>query len=226
VRSLKHWVGFNIVPTIGPAKVRALLDYFGDLETAWQANARTLKHVGLDRRAINNLVKTRTQIDLDAEMEKLKRHNVSILTWKDDEYPPLLRQIYGPPPVLYVRGQLLPDDEWAVAVVGTRRATAYGKQVTQTLSRHMVRSGVTVISGLARGIDATAHQAALDAGGRTIAAMACGLDRIYPPENRHLAQFSPSKPDHQWAITGRRRCRGRGQERRAHHRRLCCRSRT
>jgi DNA processing protein len=185
--SLEYWVGFNIVPAIGPAKVRALLDHFGNLETAWRADARALKQAGLDRLAIRNLVRLRDQLDLEAEMEKLARHQVTALTWEDEAYPSLLKQIYAPPPVLYVRGQLLPDDEWAVGLVGTRRATVYGKQVARMLGQDLAQSRVTVVSGLARGIDAIAHQAALDAGGRTIAVMACGLDRVYPPEHRNLA---------------------------------------
>ncbi len=184
----KYWVGFNIVPNIGPAKVRALLDHFGDLEVAWHADRASLVQAGLDRRAINSLIETRAGLDLDAEMAKLERHRVKVLTWEDDEYPSLLRQIYGPPPVLYVRGELHPDDEWAVAVVGTRKATVYGKEVARRLCSELARNRVTVVSGLARGIDGVAHRAALDAGGRTIAVMGCGLDRIYPPEHRKLAQ--------------------------------------
>jgi len=186
--SHKYWIGFNIVPAIGPAKVRALLDRFGDLETAWHAGRDALRQAGLDRRAVHNLISLRTQIDLDAEMTRLDRHNVTALTWQDDAYPALLKQIYAPPHVLYVRGELCPQDEWAVAIVGTRRATIYGKQVARALAQDLARNGITVISGLARGIDAAAHQAALDAGGRTIAVMACGLDRVYPPEHRKLAQ--------------------------------------
>lgn len=185
--SRKYWVGFNIVPSIGPAKVRALIDHFGDLGTAWYADQESLRQAGLDRRAIDSLVKVRAEIDLDAEMVDIEDHGVTVLTWEDETYPALLREIYAPPPVLYVRGELCPEDEWAVAVVGTRRATAYGKQIARTLGRDLARNGVTVISGLARGIDAEAHRAALDAGGRTIAVMACGLDRIYPPEHRRLA---------------------------------------
>ena len=184
---IKYWVGFNIVPSIGPAKVRALLDYFGDLETAWHAGTGALRQAGMDRRAIENLNRLRGQIDLDAEMEKLDRHHVTVLTWEDDAYPSLLKQIYAPPPVLYVRGTLTVDDEWAVGMVGTRRATSYGKQVARMLGEDLARSGVTVVSGLARGIDGIAHQAALDAGGRTIAVTACGLDSVYPPEHRKLA---------------------------------------
>ena len=98
----KYWVGFNIVPSIGPAKVRALIDHFGDLKVAWQANANALRQAGLDRRAIQNLVRVRAQLDLDAEMEKLDRHQLTVLTWEDDAYPSLLAQTYSPPPVLYV----------------------------------------------------------------------------------------------------------------------------
>jgi DNA processing protein len=185
--STKYWVGFNLVPSIGPVKVRALRDHFGDLERAWRADARSLGEVGLDRRALTNLLELRGKLDLDAEMIKIEQAGLQVLTWEDDAYPSLLREIYGPPPVLYVRGQLLPEDEWAVSIVGTRRATTYGKQVARTLSGDLVRNGATVVSGLARGIDGEAHRAALDAGGRTIAVMACGLDRVYPPEHRNLA---------------------------------------
>jgi len=164
------------------------LDYFGDLETAWHAQDAALKQAGLDRRALDNLNQLRAQLDLDAEMAKLARHHVTALTWEDDAYPSLLKEIYAPPPVIYVQGELTPDDEWAVGLVGTRRATSYGKQVARMLGGDLARSGVTVVSGLARGIDGIAHQAALDAGGRTIAVTACGLDQVYPPEHRKLAQ--------------------------------------
>ncbi|MBN1639911.1 MAG: DNA-processing protein DprA [Anaerolineae bacterium] len=185
--SRKYWVGFNIVPSIGPAKVRALLDRFGDLETAWHADAGALSAAGLDRRAVDNLVRMRPTLDLDAKLEEIERLGLTALTWDDPAYPALLREIYGPPPLIYVRGTLQADDEWAVAVVGTRRATAYGRQMAHSLSGDLARNGVTVVSGLARGIDGEAHRAALDAGGRTIAVLACGLDRVYPPEHRRLA---------------------------------------
>jgi DNA processing protein len=185
--SRKYWVGFNIVPSIGPAKVRALLDRFGDLETAWHADGPSLQDAGLDRKAISNLRQARAELDLDAQMADIEQRGLRVLTWEDTAYPPLLREIYGPPPVLYLRGTLLPEDQWAVAIVGTRRATAYGKQAARMLAHDLAQNGVTVVSGLARGIDAEAHQGALEAGGRTIAVMGCGLDRVYPPEHRHLA---------------------------------------
>lgn len=185
--SPKYWIGFNIVPLIGSAKVRALLDYFGDLEAAWHAPTEQLKEAGLDRRAIDNLVEYRRKLDLDAELGKIAQQQVQFLTWDDEQYPSLLRQVYNPPPVIYVRGDLCPDDDWAVAVVGTRKATTYGKQMAEMLSGALARNHVTVVSGLARGIDTVAHRAALDAGGRTIAVLGCGLDHIYPAENRKLA---------------------------------------
>jgi DNA processing protein len=113
---------------------------------------------------------------------------VRALTWHDEAYPPSLKEIFDRPPVLYVRGDLTAADAWAVAVVGTRRATVYGRQAAEELSGALARNKITVVSGLARGIDSIAHRAALKNGSRTIAALACGLDMVYPPENLRLAQ--------------------------------------
>jgi DNA processing protein len=107
---------------------------------------------------------------------------------QDDDYPRLLREIPSPPLVLYVRGSLLPADEVAVAIVGTRRVTNYGREMSRRLASELASAGVTIVSGLARGVDGVAHQATLDAGGRTIAVLGCGLDTIYPPEHRGLAE--------------------------------------
>lgn len=184
----RYWVGFNLVIGIGPAKTRMLLTAFdGDLSKAWNADAGALKAAGLDRRALKNLLETRATRDLDAEMERIRAQGTSVLTWEDEDYPRLLQQIYDPPPMLYVKGQLLPEDEWAVAVVGTRAATTYGREAAMRIAGGLARNGVTIVSGLARGIDSTAHRAALDAGGRTIGVLGCGLDIAYPPENRGLA---------------------------------------
>jgi len=188
VRDVRYWVGFNIVPGIGPARFQALLDHFGDLEAAWKAPASELGRTGLDRRSIENLLETRNRISLDDEMKKIERAGVQILTWQDDAYPPQLRHIHSPPPVLYVKGALRPEDQWAVAMVGTRRATVYGKEATRTLASNLVRNGVIIVSGLARGIDAQAHRSALEAGGRTIAVLGSGADIIYPSEHKNLAQ--------------------------------------
>jgi DNA processing protein len=121
-------------------------------------------------------------------MEKVARYGVKVFTYKDEEYPSRLKEIYDYPPLLYVRGELLPQDEWCLAVVGTRRATVYGRQVTEEIVADLAQSNITVVSGMAKGIDTIAHQAALDAGGRSIAVFACGLDTVYPGENAELAR--------------------------------------
>ena len=185
---LRYYIGFNLVQGIGPARLRMLLDAFGDVEAAWHAPADALRQVGLDRRSLHNLLETRSRVDLDQEVRRVIRAGVQAITWEDPDYPALLREIPDPPPLLYVRGTLEPEDAWAVAVVGTRRASVYGKEVTRRLVTDLARSGITVVSGLARGIDGVAHRTALEAGGRTIAVLGCGVDRIYPPEHRALAR--------------------------------------
>ena len=130
----------------------------------------------------------RASLCLDEEVAQVERAGVRVLTWESQDYPPRLRTIYSSPPVLYMRGQLAPQDEWGVAIVGTRRASAYGREVARQLASDLAQNGVTVVSGLARGIDVMAHQAALDAGGRTIAVLGSGVDVIYPPEHRQLAR--------------------------------------
>jgi DNA processing protein len=187
VDELGYWIGFNKVIGIGPARLRALLDAFSGVEEAWRASFDELLQVGLDRRSAANLVAARKSLDLEAELERLARAGVTVLTWDSPDYPLNLRNIHDPPPVLYVRGELVPEDDWAVAVVGTRRASVYGKEAARQLAASLVQSGVTVVSGLAAGIDAVAHQAAVDAGGRTIAVLGSGVDIIYPQQNQRLA---------------------------------------
>ncbi len=183
----RYWIAFNLVPQIGPVKVRRLLDHFGDLETAWTAGAHELAAAGLDQRARENLVQMRHRLDLDAELSKLTQAGVRALTWVDPSYPKLLAAIPNPPPVIYIKGDIAPADEWSIAVVGTRRASAYGREVTRQLVGDLVRNRITIVSGLARGIDGEAHRAALDAKGRTLAVLGCGVDVIYPPEHVKLA---------------------------------------
>ena len=185
---LEYWIGFNIVSGIGPARLKALLDHFGDLGRAWEASSSELRDAGLDRRSIENLFAARQKLSLDQEMAKVTRAGASVITWEDKEYPPRLRQIHNSPPVLYVKGEVLPRDEWAVAVVGTRTPRAYGRQIVDEIASGLARSGITVVSGLARGIDSLAHRAALRAGGRTLAVLGCGIDIVYPQEHTSLAK--------------------------------------
>jgi len=187
-KDIKYWVGFTLIPGIGHVKFTQLENYFGSLENAWQATPSDLKHSGLDRGSINAITSWRDKVSLEAEMEKLEHYGVRALTWHDPDYPSRLKEIYDYPPVLYVRGSLLPEDEWCLAVVGTRRATVYGKQVTEEIVADLAQSRITIVSGLARGIDSVAHNITLDNGGRGIAVFACGLDIVYPAENANLAR--------------------------------------
>ncbi|MGB9592950.1 MAG: DNA-processing protein DprA [Anaerolineae bacterium] len=182
------WVGFNLVPGIGPKRIRLLLDHFGDLARAWEAGAWDLAAAGLDAKSIQALQETRAKVSLEREMARVERAGARVLTWRDADYPRLLRNITASPPVLYVRGQMLPRDELALAVVGTRKASTYGREVAHLLTSEIARCGVTIVSGLARGIDGEAHRAALAVGGRTIAVLGSGVDVIYPAEHRELAE--------------------------------------
>lgn len=171
---------------VGPARIGRLLDRFGDLGTAWSAPPASLRAV-LDERALGSLLDTRAKLDLDEEWTRLERSGITPLCLPDPRYPSRLREISAPPPVLYIKGSLVPQDATAVAIVGTRRATAQGREVAAAIGEGLAAAGVTVVSGLARGIDAAAHQAALRAG-RTIAVLGCGPDIVYPPEHRRLAE--------------------------------------
>ena len=185
---LKYWVGFSKIPGIGRVKISLLLEHLTTLENAWKASGSDLKNAGLDSKSVDTVVRFRPRIFPEAEMEALKRYKVKVLICDSPAYPQRLREIYDYPPVLYVRGELLPEDECCLAVVGTRKATVYGRQVTEEIVTDLARNRVTVISGLAKGIDSIAHRAALDAGGRTVAVFACGTDIVYPAENAKLAR--------------------------------------
>src|SRR5579864_255103 len=185
---LAYWIAFNRVSGIGPASFKSLLDNFdGDLSAAWQADTKELARAGLTQRAIENLGKLRSTSTPQNELEKLEKLRIRVITSKDKTYPPLLKEIDDAPPVLYTYGKLTEADRFALAVVGTRNSSTYGRQVTERMVTELSKGSVTIVSGLALGIDTIAHTAALDAGGRTIAVMASGLDIVYPPTNRALA---------------------------------------
>jgi len=187
VTDIRYFIGFNLIPHIGPIKLRRLLDHFGDLATAWHASALDLVAAGLDKRALENLLAAKSKLDLDQEAEKISRAGVRAMSWDDAAYPARLKEIPNPPFLLYMKGEILDADEWAIAIVGTRRPSAYGREVTRQIATDLVRNKITIVSGLARGVDAEAHRAALDAHGRTIAVLGCGVNIIYPPEHAKLA---------------------------------------
>ncbi|MBX3038745.1 MAG: DNA-processing protein DprA [Anaerolineales bacterium] len=184
----KYWIGFNLIKGIGAVRMQNLVAYFGDLESAWNADANELAQSGLGAKLVEKVVGARKDINLNQVWAKIEAQGIKIVTWADEEYPNRLREIDQPPPILYIRGEYLQDDLFAVAIVGTRKVTAYGRQVTEEIASFLASNGITVISGLARGVDAIAHQTTLQVGGRTIAVLGSGVDKIYPPEHRGLAE--------------------------------------
>jgi DNA processing protein len=184
----QFWVSFHRISGVGSARISRLLEYFDTLEDAWHASDREIRATGLPSDVVTAILAERPSIDPAWEMERIERAGVRALTLNDPDYPRLLRHIPLPPPVLYVRGTLLPTDELAIGVVGTRRSTSYGTDMTARISRGLAEAGVTVVSGLALGIDTVAHRVALESDGRTLAVFGCGLDTIYPPRNRMLAE--------------------------------------
>lgn len=182
------YIALNLLPKIGPVRVRRLLDAFGspqDILTAKRDQILALD--GFGQEMANTLVRWEDRIDLQRELELIANAKVDVLTLDCALYPPALREIYDPPVVLYVWGQLKEADWNGIAVVGSRRSTHYGLQTAKKLSYQLARAGLTVISGLARGIDTAAHEGAL-AGGRTVAVLGSGLGKLYPPENQVLAE--------------------------------------
>lgn len=187
-QDLPYWVALHRVHRLGSVRFGLLERGFPTMAEAWRASEGDLIEAGLDTRTAREVARARTEVDPDAEMGRLAAAGITAFARNAPGYPSRLREIDDAPPVLYVRGAWKPEDEWSVAVVGTRRATAYGRQAASEFARGLAANGVTVVSGLARGVDTIAHRTALDSGGRTVAVLANGLDTIYPPENRRLAE--------------------------------------
>jgi DNA processing protein len=187
VSDTKYWLGFSLVPEIGPRRLQHLLSAFGRMVGAWTASEFQLREAGLEETPAKNLLRMRAEVDRGVEMAKIERVGAKLLTLADEADPALLKQFPDAPVVLYVRGTLLPQDELALAIVGTRKATTYGRDAAAHFARQLARNSVTIVSGLAFGIDAAAHRGALEGGGRTIAVLGCGIDQIYPRDHRELA---------------------------------------
>ena len=185
---LAYWISFTRIPGVGRIRIRQLKEYFKTLASAWKAPLTELKKAGIDSRVAASIDQLRDKLSPDDELEKLKIHGVRALTCEDHDYPSRLKEIYDYPPVLFSRGSGQIQDESAIAIVGTRRASVYGRQVTEDMVRELVANGILIVSGLAKGIDSIAHRTAIENNGRTVAVSACGLDLVYPAENAKLAQ--------------------------------------
>ena len=183
------WIALNMIAHVGPVRVRKLLERFGEPQHVLQANRSELERVdNLPRNTIEALLNWENELDLTNELDRVREFGASVITQDDPIYSPLLREIYDPPLVLYVWGKLEERDHNALGIVGSRRTTHYGLESAKKLSYQVAYSGMTVVSGLARGIDTAAHQGALAAKGRTMAVLGTGLNHLYPVENRALAE--------------------------------------
>jgi DNA processing protein len=188
VTSREAYVALNMIDEVGPVRVRALLDRFGTPEAILDAGRHDLMQVtGVGEQVAQNMTGWRDAVKLEDELTRIEQAGIRVVTRDDADYPVNLREIYDPPIVLYVRGALSDRDKLSIGIVGSRRATIYGREMARKLSAQLARVGVTVVSGLARGVDTAAHTGALEGKGRTVAVVGCGIDVVYPAENKKLA---------------------------------------
>jgi DNA processing protein len=188
--SIFDWLALERIPRVGPLTIARLYDAFGSPQAAMEASSREIRNrAGLSEKLAHVIADFKPpRDDIIREMEILEKLGARIVTRWDDNYPPNLSEIYDPPALLFVRGEIIPKDTRAVAVVGARNPTRYGLDMTEQISRDLVREEITLVSGLARGIDTACHKAALKGGGRTIGVLGCGLDVPYPRENKDLVE--------------------------------------
>jgi DNA processing protein len=182
-----YWLALSLTPGIGSTLMRRLLDRFNTPEAVFHAPMKELSKIeGLGEKVVQEIRKGPLEKVVERELSLLREVGGRVITLKDEEYPKRLKDIYDPPALLYVRGELKKEDEFAISIVGSRKTTPYGRWFTEKVSQELARHGVTIVSGMARGIDSLAHWGAISGGGRTIAVLGCGVDVIYPSENRNL----------------------------------------
>jgi DNA processing protein len=187
---IEKWLGLIRADNVGATTFAKLIKHFGSADRALGASVSELAKVnGIGFKRAEQIVATRGKFDVKTELELAARLGVWIINLDDKRYPPALRQIYDPPPVIYIKGSLSREDNLAISIVGSRRCSLYGQEQSSRLAHFLSSAGFTICSGMARGIDTAAHQGALSAGGRTIAVQGCGLANIYPPENKKLFEL-------------------------------------
>jgi DNA processing protein len=182
-----YWLALGLIPGVGSVLFKRLLDRFKTPEAVFSAPMKELLRIeGLGEKVAREILNGPMEKRVEEESSLLGKVGGKIVTLKDDGYPRRLKDIYDPPALLYVRGELRREDTLAIAIVGSRKTSPYGRWITEKIGEDLARHGVTVVSGMARGIDSVAHMGALQGGGRTIAVLGCGVDVIYPLENRNL----------------------------------------
>jgi len=187
---IEKWLKLVRADKVGPATFAKLTKYFGSVDRALGVSVSELARIeGISPGKAHSIAGTRDKFNAAAELELAERLGVWIINLDDERYPPVLRRIYDPPPVLYIKGTLTRQDNLAVAIVGSRRCSLYGQEQSSRFAHLLSSAGLTIVSGMARGIDTAAHQGALSATGRTIAVQGCGLANIFPPENKKLFEL-------------------------------------
>jgi len=192
--SREAYIALNMLDQIGPVRTRKLIAALGAPEAVFTADESMISRIpGFGTELARSITEGRASIDPVAEEKKAGRLGIRLVTFLDPEYPSALKEIHDPPLVLYVQGSITKADQHSLAIVGTRHATHYGASVADRLSYGLAKAGFTIVSGLARGIDTVAHQSALKAGGRTLAVLGGAIDKLYPPENKELAEKIPAQ---------------------------------
>ena len=187
MNNIPYLLALHSIDGLGPIRLKAILEYFKDPKLAWEVKGEELLKLGIFKNTVDLLVETRKKLEPESYAKKIAETGIKWTTIFDEAYPKLLREIYDPPMVLYYKGDLESADKKAIAVVGTRKMTGYGKVVTDQFTKGLVGAGLTIVSGLARGVDSQAHLTTVSEDGRTIAVLGGGLNNIFPPENRGLA---------------------------------------
>jgi DNA processing protein len=183
---LKNWLALRYIKGLGPSGVQKLIDHFGSIEGIFIADGKELESTGFTNRICENILTFKQWDEVERQLDRLDKINGRIIPFTSPEFPINLRSVRNGPLLVFVRGNLDPADQQAIGMVGTRRPTAYGREVTANLARNLAMAGMTIVSGMARGIDTEAHKAGLGAGQRTIAVLGCGVDLVYPPENKKV----------------------------------------
>jgi DNA processing protein len=187
MKDIVYWHALNMVPGLGPRTFKLLIDHFKTAKQAWEAEPSSLYHFFQRKtNTVEQLIAWKKQFNLEESFNDLSKHNIGILTFKDDAYPSNLRNIHAFPPVLYFRGFVETLKQNSLAIVGSRKATAHGRQISEKIAFELANNGFVIVSGMARGIDSYAHWGALKAKGKTVAVLGCGLDVVYPLENKKL----------------------------------------
>ncbi len=188
MNNILYLLALHSIDGLGPIRLKAIVEYFKDPKLAWEAKGSEIRAIGIPQGTVDLLLETRKKLDPESYAKQISEFGIKWMSIYDETYPKLLSQIYDPPTILYYKGEILPSDENAVAVVGTRKITGYGKVVTEKFTRGLSQAGLTIVSGLARGVDTQAHLTALVEKGRTLAILGGGLNRIFPPENLELSK--------------------------------------